>query len=394
MNDVFDELVRGCEGVIPEDDFKKKLSSNKPLRIKAGFDPTAPDIHLGHTVLLNKLRQFQDYGHNVLFLIGDFTARIGDPTGKNATRKPLSEDEIIANAETYTNQVYKILDEDKTKVVFNSSWLDELTPVEMIKLASTLTVARMLERDDFSKRFKSNQPISIHEFLYPLLQGYDSVVLKSDVELGGTDQRFNLLMGRELQQKFNQDPQIVMMMPLIEGLDGVKKMSKSLDNYIGITEAPQEMFGKIMSISDELMWRYLTLLSVRPLSEINSLKKSVEEGKNPRDIKIDFGKEIVTRFHSAEAAKVAEDAFIARFQKGAIPDEMPEVEIRLNDEMTFPQILKAAGLTGSTSEANRLIKQNAVKVDGERVENPGVELEPGQHVVQVGKRRFARLTLV
>lgn len=390
----YKELVRGCFEVLPENELQKKLAKNKPLIIKAGFDPTAQDIHLGHTVLLNKLRQFQDFGHTVVFLIGDFTAAIGDPTGKNVTRKPLSKEEIIKNAITYKEQAFKILDPVKTIVAYNSEWLDKLTAVDLIKLAATNTVSRMLERDDFAKRYKNQQPIAIHEFLYPLIQGYDSVVLKADVELGGTDQKFNLLMGRELQKHYSLESQVVMMMPLIEGLDGVKKMSKSLDNYIGITESPDMMFGKLMSISDDLMWRYIDLLSFKSLDEINEIKRKVADGLNPRDVKIEFAMEIVTRFHSIEDANNAHQSFISRFQKKLIPDNLTLQEIEFEKEDKIGQILKKANLVASTSEAMRLIKQGAVKINGEKIEGSELKLEPNRkYIIQVGKQRIAEVIL-
>lgn len=387
------ELTRGSEEILPDGGLAAKLKKERPLIVKAGFDPTAPDLHLGHTVLLNKLRQFQEYGHDVVFLIGDFTGMIGDPSGKNATRPPLSGDEIKANAETYEAQVFRILDEERTRVEFNSSWMNELGAAGMIRLAARHTVARMLERDDFSKRYAGGQPISIHEFLYPLVQGYDSVALKADVELGGTDQKFNLLVGRQLQQDYGQEPQLVMTTPLLEGLDGVQKMSKSLGNYIGITDKPEEMFGKLMSISDELMWRYFELLSFRSLDDIAGLKKSVAGGQNPRDVKFELGREIVTRFHDAAAAERALKAFVAQFQKGALPDDMPEVTLDSKDGVLgIAHLLKGATLVSSTSEAFRMIKQGAVRIDGERIEDRGLELSAGStHVYQVGRRRYARV---
>ncbi|MFC3203071.1 tyrosine--tRNA ligase [Alteromonas oceani] len=389
------EIKRGTDEILPEDTLIEKLKSGKPLTIKAGFDPTAPDLHLGHTVLINKLRAFQQLGHNVVFLIGDFTGLIGDPTGKNVTRKPLTKEQVLTNAKTYQEQVFKILDPEKTQIRFNSEWMDQLGAAGMIKLAASQTVARMLERDDFKKRYANEQPIAIHEFLYPLVQGWDSVALKADVELGGTDQRFNLLMGRELQKEQGQSQQVVLMMPLLEGLDGVQKMSKSLNNYIGITDAPNEMFGKIMSISDELMWRYYDLLSFKPLDEIAELKQQMADGANPRDIKITLAKEIIARFHSEEAAEAAHQDFIQRFQKNAIPDDMPEVTVALTDgELTIGYLLKEAGLVGSTSDAMRMIKQGAVKIDGEKVTDTRLVLtEQGEKVYQVGKRKFARVTL-
>lgn len=393
--DAFAAIARGTEEILLEDELKDKLATGKPLVIKAGFDPTAPDLHLGHTVLINKLRTFQDLGHQVIFLIGDFTGMIGDPTGKNVTRKPLSRDDVIANAQTYKEQVFKILDPEKTTIRFNSEWMNELGADGMIKLAARQTVARMLERDDFKKRYGTGQPIAIHEFLYPLVQGWDSVALKADVELGGTDQRFNLLMGRELQKDEGQRPQTVIMTPLLEGLDGVQKMSKSLGNYIGITEPANEMFGKIMSVSDDLMWRYFELLSFVPLAEIDEFKAAVQQGANPRDYKVLLAKEIIARFHSAADAEAAEQDFIQRFSKNAIPDEMPEVTLTSDDGgMPIANLLKGADLVGSTSDAMRMIKQGAVKIDGEKVEDTRLVIQAGSTAVyQVGKRKFARITL-
>jgi tyrosyl-tRNA synthetase len=390
------QITRGADEILVEAELAERLQSGRPLRVKAGFDPTAPDLHLGHTVLLNKLRQFQDLGHEAIFLIGDFTGMIGDPTGKNATRKPLTRDEVIENAETYEAQIFKILDPEKTLVMFNSSWMNEMNVAELIQLAAKHTVARMLERDDFSKRYSSGQSIAIHEFLYPLVQGYDSVALKADVELGGTDQKFNLLVGRQLQEAYGQKPQVVLTMPILEGLDGVQKMSKSLGNYIGIAEPAGEMFGKLMSISDDLMWRYFELLSFRPLAEIDELKREMEQGRNPRDIKFELGRELVTRFHSREDADQAQRDFIARFQKGAMPDDMPELQLSgEQDGMPVANVLKEAGLTSSTSEALRMIRQGAVRIDGERVEDTKLQLQPAcTYVCQVGKRRFARVTLI
>ena len=387
------EIKRGAAEILTEAELKDKLELGRPLRVKAGFDPTAPDLHLGHTVLLNKLRQFQDLGHEAIFLIGDFTGMIGDPTGKNVTRKPLTRDEVIENARTYEAQIYKILDPEKTLVMFNSSWMNEMDAAGMIQLAARHTVARMLERDDFDKRYKTGQPIAIHEFLYPLIQGYDSVALKADVELGGTDQKFNLLVGRELQRQYGQPQQVVLMMPILEGLDGVQKMSKSLGNYVGIAEPAEEMFGKLMSISDDLMWRYFELLSFRPLAEIDALRKAVAEGRNPRDVKFELAVEIVARFHDQAAAERAREAFIARFQKGALPEDMPELSLPADGEgLPIAQLLKQAGLTPSTSEALRMIKQGAVRIDGERIEDRGLVVPAGsEHVFQVGKRRFARV---
>lgn len=385
------ELKRGVEDIYSEADLIEKLKENRPLRVKLGADPTAPDIHLGHTVVLNKLRQFQNFGHEVIFLIGDFTATVGDPSGKNATRPPLSREDVLRNAETYKEQIFKILDPQKTRIVFNSEWLGELGTVGMIRLASNYTVARMLERDDFKKRFANQQSIAIHEFIYPLLQGHDSVALEADVELGGTDQTFNLLIGRELQKSAGQKPQVAMTLPLLVGLDGEKKMSKSLGNYIGVTEAPSEMFGKIMSISDELMWDWYNLLSFRPLVEIAQLKAGVEAGKNPRDVKILLAKEIIARFHNEDAANAAEQEFINRFQKGAMPDEMPE--FTFEGEIGLATLLKEAGLVPSTSEAIRSAQQGGVKIDGEKVDDVRQNAQKGTFVYQVGKRKFARVTV-
>ncbi|RUO80684.1 tyrosine--tRNA ligase [Idiomarina tyrosinivorans] len=395
VDEAIAELTRGADEVLLEQELKEKLSENKPLVVKAGFDPTAPDLHLGHTVLINKMRAFQDLGHRVVFLIGDFTGMIGDPTGKNATRKPLTPEQVLANAETYKEQVFKILDPEKTEIRFNSEWMQKLGADGMIKLAARHTVARMLERDDFKKRYQSNQPIAIHEFLYPLVQGWDSVALEADIELGGTDQRFNLLMGRELQKEEGQRPQTVMMMPLLEGLDGVQKMSKSLNNYIGITEPANEMFGKVMSISDELMWRYFELLSFRPLQEIDALKQSVEDGANPRDVKIALAKEIIARFHDEAAAEAAHQDFTQRFSKNALPDDIPERTVDSKGEgMAIGNLLKEAELVASTSEALRMIKQGAVKLDGEKISDTRWQCPAGTSgVLQVGKRRFAKVTL-
>ena len=389
------ELKRGADEILLEAELKARLAEGRPLRIKAGFDPTAPDLHLGHTVLLNKLRQFQELGHEAIFLIGDFTGMIGDPTGKNVTRKPLSREEIAANARTYEAQVFKILDAKKTRVEFNSSWTEKLGAAGLVQLAARHTVARMLERDDFSKRYAAGEPISIHEFLYPLVQGYDSVALKADVELGGTDQKFNLLVGRQLQEQYGQKPQIVLTMPILEGLDGVQKMSKSLGNYIGINEPAGEMFGKLMSISDELMWRYFELLSFRSLGEIAGFRKQIAAGANPRDIKFLLAEEIVARFHGAAAGRAAQEEFVARFQKGALPDEMPEFEFPVEaGGLAIAALLKQCDLTASTSEANRMLEQGGVKVDGEKVSDRGLKLKPGaSYVLQVGKRKFARVTL-
>ncbi len=386
-------IKRGADELLIEAELLKKLAQARPLRIKAGFDPTAPDLHLGHTVLLNKMRQLQDLGHHALFLVGDFTGMIGDPTGKNTTRPPLSREQVLANAQSYREQVFKVLDPDKTEVVFNSTWMDKFSAVDLIKLAATHTVAQMLERDDFSKRYKGNQPIAIHEFIYPLVQGYDSVALKADIELGGTDQKFNLLMGRELQKHFGQAPQCVLTMPLLEGLDGVNKMSKSLGNYVGITDTPQDMFGKLMSISDTLMWRYLELLSFRSLREITGWRAEVAGGRNPRDIKVALAQEIVARFHSQSAAVAALTEFEARFQKGVLPEDMPECTVATMDgSIVVPQLLKQAGLVDSTSEAMRMILAGAVKLDGERVNDKSDVVKAGRVVVaQVGKRKFARI---
>ncbi len=392
---VVDVVKRGASELLVESELIEKLKKNRPLKIKAGFDPTAPDLHLGHTVLLNKMRQLQDLGHHVVFLIGDFTGMIGDPSGKNATRPPLTRDAIAANAVTYKEQVFKILDADKTEIAFNSTWMDQLGSADLIKLAATYTVARMLERDDFSKRYAGNQSIAIHEFLYPLVQGYDSVALQSDIELGGTDQKFNLLVGRELQKHFGQPPQCVLMMPLLEGLDGVNKMSKSLGNYVGINESPEQIFGKLMSISDDLMWRYLELLSFRSLSELKQWKREVAEGKNPRDIKVALGQEIVERFHNRAASEQALADFEARFKQNTMPDDLPEIVIPCGSSgIGIAQLLKQAGLTPSTSEAIRMIEQGGVKIDGEKVSDKGLTLQAGMSgVFQVGKRKFARVVL-
>ena len=391
MNTVLAELKRGVDEILSEQDLIEKLKENRPLRIKLGADPTAPDIHLGHTVVLNKLRQFQQLGHEVYFLIGDFTGMVGDPSGKNATRPPLSREDVLRNAETYKQQIYKILDPQKTRIVFNSEWLGKLGTEGMIRLASNYTVARMLERDDFKKRLSNNQPIAIHEFIYPLLQGHDSVALEADVELGGTDQKFNLLVGRELQKSAGQKPQVAITLPLLVGLDGEKKMSKSLGNYIGVTEAPSEMFGKIMSISDDLMWDWYNLLSFRPLAEIAQLKEDVANGKNPRDVKILLAKEIIARFHDDAAAEAAEQEFINRFQKDAMPDDMPE--FTFEGEIGLANLLKEAGLVASTSEANRMVQQGGVKIDGEKVEDAKLVIRASTAVYQVGKRKFAKVTV-
>jgi tyrosyl-tRNA synthetase len=394
LQESLNTIRRGAEEILVEGELEKKLARGKSLRIKAGFDPTAPDLHLGHTVLINKLRQFQDLGHEVVFLIGDFTGMIGDPTGKSATRPPLTRDEVIENAKTYEEQIFKILDPAKTLVMFNSSWMGELDAAGLIQLAARHTVARMLEREDFSKRYRSGQPIAIHEFLYPLVQGYDSVAIRADVELGGTDQKFNLLVGRQLQEAYGQEPQVVITMPILEGLDGVQKMSKSLGNYIGITDVPDEMFGKIMSISDDLMWRYFELLSFRPMEDVARLQRQVEEGANPRDIKFELAEELVTRFHSAASAREARQGFIDRFQKGAVPDDMPECVLHAPEGMPIANALKESGLVSSTSEALRMIKQGAVRIDGEKLEGGGLRLASGSDVVcQVGKRRFSRIRI-
>lgn len=385
-------IKRGAEEILVEKELIEKLESGRPLRVKAGFDPTAADLHLGHTVLINKLKQFQDLGHEVLFLIGDFTAMIGDPTGKSQTRPPLTRDEVVANAATYQEQVFKILDPAKTKVVFNSEWMSKMSAGDMIKLASTVTVARMLERNDFSERYASNTPIAIHEFLYPMIQGYDSVALESDIELGGTDQKFNLLMGRTLQGHFGKPQQCTLTMPILEGLDGVQKMSKSLGNYIGIKDAPNDMFGKVMSISDELMWRYYELLSFESMETIEGLKQAVVNGENPRNVKVKLALELIARFHSEEAAQAALQDFETRFSKNAIPDEMPE--FTFEGEMPLATLLKEAGLVASTSDAHRMTKQNAVKINGETVtDSRGVMPAGTTSVYQVGKRKFARVTL-
>ncbi|MGZ8163197.1 MAG: tyrosine--tRNA ligase [Methylobacter sp.] len=395
QEDVLAHLLRGTDEVLIKQELIKKLEEKRPLRIKAGFDPTAPDLHLGHTVLINKLKQFQELGHEVLFLIGDFTGMIGDPTGKNITRKPLTRDEVIDNARTYEEQIFKILDPTKTLVVFNSSWMNAMSSADLIQLAAKHTVARMLERDDFSKRFKGGQPIAIHEFLYPLIQGYDSVAMKADVELGGTDQKFNLLVGRQMQEAFGQKPQVVMTMPILEGLDGVQKMSKSLNNYVGIADSADDMFGKLMSISDELMWRYFELLSFRPMTEIALWAKECNQGANPRNYKVKLAQEIIERFHDASAAVKALENFEARFQRGAMPDEMDELELKIaGTSYGVANILKDTGLTESTSEANRMIKQGAVKIDGEKISDQKLEISAGtNHVYQVGKRKFARVKI-
>ncbi|MGD8978076.1 MAG: tyrosine--tRNA ligase [Gammaproteobacteria bacterium] len=392
VKDQMEELKRGADEILVESELIERLETGKPLKIKAGFDPTAPDLHLGHTVLINKMRQFQEFGHEVIFLIGDFTGMIGDPTGKNTTRPPLTREEVIDNARTYESQIFKILDPERTLVMFNSSWMGAMDAAGLIQLAARHTVARMLERDDFNKRYAAGQPIAIHEFLYPLVQGYDSVAMSADVELGGTDQKFNLLVGRQLQQSYGQAPQIVLTMPLLEGLDGVQKMSKSLDNYIGITESPRDMFGKVMSVSDELMWRYFELLSFRPAAEIRTLSQQVGEGMNPRDVKFQLAQEIVARFHDEAAAEAAREEFIARFRGGALPEDMPEIALEGEEGgLGIAAVLSQARLTASNSESFRMIGQGAVRVDGERVSDRGMVLGSGAYVVQVGKRRFARV---
>ena len=395
METALELIRRGADEIIREDELRTKLERGKPLRVKTGFDPTAPDLHLGHTVLINKMRHFQELGHHVMFLIGDFTGLIGDPSGRDATRKPLTPEQLAENAETYKLQVYKILDPEKTEICFNSTWGSALGSAGMIKLASRYTVARMLERDDFKKRYGANQPISVHEFLYPLMQGYDSVVMRADVELGGTDQKFNLLVGRELQKGEGQEPQVALTMPILEGLDGKKKMSKSLDNYVGITEPANEIFGKLMSVSDELMWRYYELLSFRSWSEIGRLRKEVEQGRNPRQAKVELALEIVARFHDKKVAGQAEDEFNARFQKGAMPSEIEEKLVVIDDDtITLAGLLKRSGLVSSTSEGIRMLKQGAVRIDSERVQDRAKTVAAGSaHVYQVGKRRFARVTV-
>ncbi len=393
VDDALTLIRRGANEILLEDDLKARLAEGRPLRIKAGFDPTAPDLHLGHTVLINKLRQFQELGHEVMFLIGDFTAMIGDPTGKSVTRPPLTRDEVIENAQTYEQQIFKILEPERTLVMFNSSWMNKLDAADLIQLAAKHTVARMLERDDFHKRYSDGKPIAIHEFLYPLIQGYDSVAMKADVELGGTDQKFNLLVGRQLQEMYGQKPQVVITMPILEGLDGMQKMSKSLGNYIAIADPPDDMFGKLMSVSDDLMWRYFELLSHQTLAQVEGFRRQIEEGKNPRDVKFELASELVGRFHGPAAANRAKEGFIARFQKGAMPDQMPELKV-VAEGPTIPiaNLLRAAGLVQSTSEALRMIDQGAVRVDGERIEDKRAVIPSGaEHVFQVGKRRFARV---
>ena len=396
LSDALDIIKRGTEEILLEQELVERLKKGKSLRVKAGFDPTAPDLHLGHTVLINKLRQFQDLGHDILFLIGDFTGMIGDPTGKNVTRKALTQEQVLENAKSYKEQVFKILDPEKTTVVFNSEWMGKMAAADLIQLASIQTVARMLERDDFNKRYTSGQPISIHEFLYPLIQGYDSVALEADVELGGTDQKFNLLMGRELQKNHGQDPQIVITMPILEGLDGVQKMSKSLNNYIGVSDPPDDMFGKIMSVSDELMWRYFELLSFRPMAEIEQFKVDIEQGTNPRDIKFVLAKEIIARFHNEQAAEQSQQNFIDRFKKGLIPEEMDEFEFAgVDGGLAIGYILKDSGLCKSTGDALRMIKQGAVKIEGVKVTDTKLFIAVGDaKVYQVGKRKFARVKII
>ena len=384
-------IQRGADEILPLEELKKKLEKNKPLRVKLGMDPTAPDLHLGHTVVINKMKQLQDLGHEIIFLIGDFTGMIGDPTGKNVTRKPLTKADVLENAKSYEDQVFKILDKDKTRIAFNSEWMGKMSSAEMISLASKQTVARMLERDDFSKRYKGGQAISIHEFLYPLVQGYDSVALRADIELGGSDQKFNLLVGRELQKQADMEPQVILTMPILEGLDGVQKMSKSLGNYIGIDEDPDSMFGKIMSISDDLMWRYLELLSFESLETIESWKKEVEDGENPRNIKFRLAEEIITRFHDKDKAQKAQQNFIDRFAKNQIPDEMDEFSF--SKGIKVANLLKDSNLVSSTSEAFRMIKQGAVKIDGEKLTDKDLAPDEGTLVFQVGKRKFARVTI-
>jgi len=395
QQETLDLIKRGSSELLLESELKQKLAKGQPLRIKAGFDPTAPDLHLGHTVLLNKMRQLQDLGHHALFLIGDFTGMIGDPTGKNSARPPLSREQVLQNAQSYRDQVFKVLDPAKTEVVFNSTWMDKFSAVDLIRLAATHTVAQMLERDDFSKRYANNTPIAIHEFIYPLVQGYDSVALKADIELGGTDQKFNLLMGRELQKHFGQPAQCILTMPLLEGTDGVNKMSKSLGNYIGITDSPADMFGKLMSISDDLMWRYLELLSFESMATINKWREEVLSGRNPRDIKVLLAQEMVARFHDRVAAEMALSEFDARFRQGVLPEDMPEVAVTAVDGgIGIAQLLKQAGLVESTSEAIRMIAQAGVKLDGEKVSDKSLQITAGAVVVvQVGKRKFARISV-
>lgn len=393
--EALDIIKRGASELIPEDLLVKRLAEGRPLRIKAGFDPTAPDLHLGHTVLLNKMKQFQELGHEAMFLIGDFTGMIGDPTGKNATRKPLTRDEVIENARSYEEQIFKILDPQKTRVMFNSSWMNAMSPADLIGLAAKHTVARMLEREDFNNRYKGGQPIAIHEFLYPLIQGYDSVAMKADVELGGTDQKFNLLVGRQLQEVYGQTPQVVLTMPILEGLDGVQKMSKSLGNYVGITDAPDDMFGKLMSISDELMWRYMELLSATSMSEIEGWKVACAEGANPRDYKVRFAQEMIARFHDQAAAGRALENFEARFKQGLVPEDLEEIRLSLpRGGYPIANLLKDLGLTQTTSEAMRMIQQGGVKMDGEKIEDPKLMIKEAKVLIlQVGKRKFAKTVL-
>jgi tyrosyl-tRNA synthetase len=394
-NDALELIKRGTHEILVETELERKLRLGRPLKIKAGFDPTAPDLHLGHTVLINKLREFQKLDHEVAFLIGDFTGMIGDPSGRNVTRKPLTRDEVKANAQTYENQIYKILDPKRTRIYFNSEWLGKMGAADLIQLAATHTVARMLERDDFHKRYQDAQPIAIHEFLYPLIQGYDSVAMMADVEIGGTDQKFNLLVGRELQKRYGQEPQIVITMPILEGLDGIQKMSKSLGNYVGITDPPDEMFGKLMSISDELMWRYYELLSFKSTAAIETMKREVVEGANPRDVKFELAQELVGRFYDSLVAKRAREHFIAQFQRGAIPKDMPTVDLSAGDgSLPIANVLKGVGLVASTSEALRLIQQGAVRINGERIDDKQLQIKVGStQIFQVGKRRFVRVTL-
>ena len=396
VNESMELIKRGAAEVIPEEALAKRLAEGRPLRVKAGFDPTAPDLHLGHTVLLNKMKQFQELGHEAMFLIGDFTGMIGDPTGKNVTRKPLSRDEVIENAKSYEEQIFKILHPEKTLVMFNSSWMNAMSPSDLISLAAKHTVARMLEREDFNNRYKGGQPIAIHEFLYPLIQGYDSVAMKADVELGGTDQKFNLLVGRQLQEQYGQIPQVVLTMPILEGLDGVQKMSKSLGNYVGIAEPADEMFGKLMSISDGLMWRYMELLSFEPMVEITKWRQACDDGANPRDYKVRFAQEMVARFHDGGAAARALENFEARFKQGQIPEDLIERELKSPTEgYPLSNLLKDLGLTTSTSESNRMVQQGGVKIDGEKVEEQRLALKPGSvHILQVGKRKFAKVKLI
>jgi tyrosyl-tRNA synthetase len=388
-------IRRGADELIVEEDLRRKLAKGKALRVKAGFDPTAPDLHLGHTVVLNKMRQFQDLGHHVMFLIGDFTGMIGDPSGRNVTRPPLTPEQIAENAETYKSQVFKVLDPQRTQILFNSTWSEQLGASGILKLAGTYTVARMLERDDFAKRFAEQRPISIHEFLYPIMQGYDSVAMKADVELGGTDQKFNLLVGRELQRHFGQEPQVIITMPLLEGLDGVEKMSKSLGNYVGIHDAPNDMFGKLMSISDELMWRYIELLSFESIATISGWKKAIAGGGNPRDIKVRFAQEVVTRFHDRAAAEAALEDFESRFRHGGVPEDLVEQVIEVPAAgAPIAQVLKSSGLCPSMSDALRMIEQGGVRVNGDKVSDKGLRLSAGStYVLQLGKRKFAKVAL-